>query len=249
MTVTSPHFLRRLLAGGLAVPILAGCSTGGVATPTPTSSPSPTLPPPVPSYSLGPSPSGCPTAAPAAMATDQSATVALHTNFGDITVKVDGKLGPNAAGDFVALARCGYYNNVIFHRLVAKFIIQAGDGTNARLPDSLNPAKMGQGGPGFAIKDDTVTEKYVRGTIAMARTSTADSGGSQFFIVLDDSAQTALGASGANNYAIFGNVTAGLDVVDKIAAIPTAGEVANGETTPSTPTQPAVITSVTVTQP
>ena len=152
-----------------------------------------------------------------------TATVTVTTNFGNIVIKVDGSLGPNAAGAFVAMASCGYYNDVIFHRVVPGFIIQSGDGQYARLPN-LVLDKMGQGGPGWTVKDDKVTTTYKRGTVAMARTSSADSGSTQFFIVLSDSAQTTLGASTANNYAIFGSVTAGLDVVDRIAAVPLGGE-------------------------
>jgi cyclophilin family peptidyl-prolyl cis-trans isomerase len=149
--------------------------------------------------------------------TSGTATVTMTTNFGNIVVKVDSSLGPNAAGAFVALARCGYYDNVLFHRVVVKFIIQTGDGQYGRLP-SFAPDRMGQGGPGWNIPDDKVTTTYKRGTVAIARTSAANSGNSQFFIVLDDSAQASLGATTTNNYAIFGSVTSGMDVADRIAA-------------------------------
>lgn len=235
----------RLAAVGLVAMLLAGCSVPtGVPTPSPT--PLPTLPPTAPPYTLGPAPSDCPTKAPSAFS--GTATVTMKTNFGDIVIKVDSSLGPNAAGAFVTLARCGYYDNVIFHRIVTKFIIQGGDGQYARLP-SFTPDKMGQGGPGWTVPDDKVTTTYKRGTVALARTSIADSGNSQFFIVLDDSAQTALGAATTNNYAILGTVTSGMDVVDRIAAIPLGGAPgANGEP-PSMPLQPAVITSTVVTTP
>jgi cyclophilin family peptidyl-prolyl cis-trans isomerase len=131
---------------------------------------------------------------------------------------------------------------VLFHRIVPQFVIQAGDGTNARLPN-VDPNKWGQGGPSWTITDDKVTKPYVRGMLAMANTGAANSASSQFFIVLDDSAQTTLGAADKNNYAQFGNVTTGMDVVDKIAAIPTGGD--SGDLA----LQPAVITSVTVTTP
>lgn len=252
MTVAPSRTLAlRLAAAVLVVPLVAACGGGAAATPTASASPLETAPPPVPSYTLGPAPSGCPTTAPPPMAADQTATVTLHTNFGDIVVKVEGKLGPNAAGDFVALARCGYYDNVILHRIVPGFVIQGGDGEYARLPlTQANMDKMGQGGPGYTIPDDKVTTKYVRGTVAMARTSAANSAGSQFFIVLSDSAQSSLGASGANNYAIFGTVTSGMSVVDRIAEIPTGGAY-----DPTTAThgdmalQPAPILSATVTTP
>jgi cyclophilin family peptidyl-prolyl cis-trans isomerase len=84
--------------------------------------------------------------------------------------------------------------------------------------------------------------------VAIARAGSADSGSTQFFIVLEDSAQTSLGASTANNYAIFGSVTSGMDVVDRIAAVPLGGEPEPGGG-PSMPLQPVVITSTLVTTP
>jgi cyclophilin family peptidyl-prolyl cis-trans isomerase len=236
---------RRLAAVGMVAMLFSGCSVP-TAVPTPSPSPLPTLPPSVPAYTLGPAPSGCPTAAPAAMT--GTATVTMNTNFGAIVIKVDSSLGPNAAGSFVALARCGYYDNVIFHRVVPTFIIQGGDGQYGRLP-SFTPDKTGQGGTGWTIPDDKVTTAYKRGTVALARTSAANSANSQFFIVLDDSAQTSLGATTANNYAILGTVTSGMSVVDRIAQIPLGGEPGpNGEPA-SMPLQPAVITSTVVTTP
>ena len=104
---------------------------------------------------------------------------------------------------------------------------------------------MGQGGPGWTIKDDPVKTDLVRGTVAMANTGAADSGSSQFFIVLDDSAF----AKGTTTYSIFGTVTVGMDVVDAIArsrpaASPSrAASAARG----SMPLQPVVILSTTVT--
>ncbi len=237
---------RRLATIGLVALIVAGCSVP-TASPTPSPTPPPTSAPTAPPYTLGPEPSGCPTAAPAAM-TSGTATVTMTTNFGNIVIKVDSSLGPNAAGAFIALARCGYYDNVLFHRVVVDFIIQTGDGQYGRLP-SFTPDKMGQGGPGWTIPDDKVTTTYKRGTVAIARTSAANSGNSQFFIVLADSAQTSLGAASTNNYAIFGTVTTGMDVADRIAAIPLGGEPGPNGEPPSMPLQPAVITSTVVTTP
>jgi peptidyl-prolyl cis-trans isomerase B (cyclophilin B) len=237
---------RRLATVGLVAILFAGCSVP-TAAPTPSPSAAPTNPPTAPPYALGPDPTGCPTAAPAPM-TSGTATVTMTTNFGNIVIKVDSSLGPNAAGAFVALARCGYYNNVLFNRVVVKFIIQTGDGQYGRLP-SFAPARMGQGGTGWTIPDDKVTTTYKRGTVAIARTSTANSGNSQFFIVLDDSAQASLGAATTNNYAIFGSVTSGMDVADRIAAIPLGGEQGPNAEPPSMPLQPAVITGTIVVTP
>jgi cyclophilin family peptidyl-prolyl cis-trans isomerase len=244
MTLARPSSAPRLLAAlGLVALLAAGCS---VPTAPITPSPSPASPmPAAPSFTLGPAPANCPTSAPAAFT--GTATVVVHTNFGDITIKVDGSLGTNAAGAFVALARCGYYNNVLVHRVVGKFVIQTGDGQYGRLP-SFTPEKMGQGGPGWTIVDDKVTTKYVRGTVAMARTSAANSGSTQFFIVLDDTAATSLASSSANNYAIFGSVTSGMDIVDRIAAVPLGGDGGSSGAA-SMPIVPVVVTATTVTEP
>jgi cyclophilin family peptidyl-prolyl cis-trans isomerase len=170
----------------------------------------------------------------------------MTTNFGVIVIKVDSKLGAHAAGAFVALARCGYYNNVIFHRIVPKFFIQAGDGTYGRMPNPTLDKNLGTGGPGWVVQDDPVTTKYVRGTVALANTGAVNSGSSQFFIVLSDTAFSA----GTTSYAILGNVTSGMDVADRISLVPTGGEPdqAAGGTT-SMPVQPIVITSTIVTTP
>lgn len=241
---------RRVAAFGLAALLVAGCTAIPNVTPTPSPTLLPTVPPTTPPFTFGPtespSPFGCPTSAPAALS--GTATVTMTTNFGNIVIKVDGSLGPNAAGAFVALSRCGYYNNVLFHRIVPGFVIQGGDGQYARLPND-DPGKMGQGGPGWTITDDKVTTTYKRGTVAMARTATANSGNSQFFIVLADSAASTLGASAANNYAILGNVTTGMDVVDRIVRVPLGGEPGSDGSAASMPLEPVVITSTIVTTP
>jgi cyclophilin family peptidyl-prolyl cis-trans isomerase len=236
--------VRRLATVGLVAMLVAGCATPAVS-PTAPASPVPTLPPTPPLYTLGPTmaPNACPTTTPPAFT--GTATVTMTTNYGTIVIKVDGSLGPNAAGAFVALARCGYYDNVMFIRVISKFIIQAGDGTYGRMPDPVLGAQLGGGGPGWSVTDDPVTTTYKRGTVAIARTSAANSGGSQFFIVMDDSAQKSLGSSGYNNYAIFGSVTAGMDVADRIAAVPVGGD----ETPPAMPLQPIVITGTSVATP
>jgi cyclophilin family peptidyl-prolyl cis-trans isomerase len=130
----------------------------------------------------------------------------------------------------VALASCGFYNGVVFHRLVPGFVIQGGD-----------PEGTGRGGPGYTIQDEPVRATYKRGTVAMARTPAPNSQGSQFFIVLDDRAQAPLAQ--ANTYAIFGSVSAGMDVADAIAAMPNSGEPNNSAL------QPVAMDKVTVTTP
>ncbi len=237
---TSP---RRLAALGAVAILVAACSVPSNS-PTPSPTAAPTVPASAPAFTLAPTPANCPTSPPFALAPGTTETVTMQTNFGTIVIKVEASLGQNAAGAFDALARCGYNNNVLFHRIVPKFIIQAGDGQYARLPD-IQPEKFGTGGPDWTIPDDKVTQKYVRGMVAMARKSgVANSGNSQFFIVLDDTAQESLGGADANNYAQFGMVTKGMDVVDKIAQIPTGGD-GQGDMA----LQPAVILSTTVTTP
>jgi cyclophilin family peptidyl-prolyl cis-trans isomerase len=235
---------RRLAAFGLVAMLFSGCSVPTV-TPSPTPVPPPTLAPTTPAYTLGPAVAAdaCPTSAPPAFT--GTATVTMSTNFGNIVIKVDGSLGPNAAGSFLALARCGYYNNVLFHRVVPSFVIQAGDGTYGRMPNPKLGSKLGSGGPSWTITDDPVKSTYKRGTMAIARTGAPNSGNSQFFIVLSDSAAASLAGAGANNYAIFGDVTSGMDVVDKIANVPTGGD----DSPPSMPLQPVVITGTTVATP
>jgi cyclophilin family peptidyl-prolyl cis-trans isomerase len=233
---------RRLATVGLVAWLVAACGVP-MSAPTPTPTPMPTIPLAGPAYTLGPTAGVCPTSAPAAMTAGSTATVTMTTNFGTIVIKVDASLGANAAGAFTELARCGYYNNVLFHRISwngdVPFVIQAGDGSNARLPN-YNPDKWGSGGPNWTIPDDKVTTPYKRGTVAIANLGTANSGSSQFFIVLSDKSWT---DTTPTTYSIFGTVTQGMDVVDKIALVPVGGD--GGDT----PTQVVVITGTTVTVP
>lgn len=198
-----------LVAVGLA---LAACSSvGGTSAPVPAAS----------------SEAGtCPTAQPAALPGGETRTVTIDTDKGSIAIKIEADLSPIAAGNFVALASCGFYDGVVFHRVVPAFVIQGGD-----------PTGTGTGGPDYTIQDEPVTATYSRGTVAMARTSQPNSVGSQFFIVLDDDARSALAS--ANTYQIIGTVASGMDAVDAIAAAADA----------ELPTNPVVMTKVTVSNP
>jgi cyclophilin family peptidyl-prolyl cis-trans isomerase len=149
---------------------------------------------------------------------------------------VKGALSPIAAGNFVALADCGFYDGVVFHRVVPGFVIQGGDGQYGRSPD-VDPARVGQGGPPYTIQDEPVTATYGRGTVAMARTNAPNSVGSQFFIVLDDGARSSL--ESYNTYQIIGSVASGMEAVDAIAA------AADGEL----PSDPVVMNDVSVATP
>jgi hypothetical protein len=155
--------------------------------------------------------SGCPSSQPAPLAAGEQRQIVMSTSMGEITLVLEADLSPIAVGNFVALAECGFYDNVIFHRIAymqdgTPFVIQGGD-----------PTGTGTGGPGYKIKDEPVMGEYARGVLAMARSAAPDSQGSQFFIVLDDGAQPPL--ESARTYAILGRVTAGMDVVDAIAAV------------------------------
>ena len=139
----------------------------------------------------GGDPPGCPTAQPAALPAGRDPHRHDRDDQGDIEIKVEADLSPIAAGNFVALADCGWYDGVVFHRVVPGFVIQGGDGQFGRVPN-VTRSLVGTGGPPYTIKDEPVTTTYHRGTVAMARTAAPDTVGSQFFIVLDDEAATAL---------------------------------------------------------
>jgi peptidyl-prolyl cis-trans isomerase B (cyclophilin B) len=171
----------------------------------------------------------CPKSAPDHAAPGTTATVTMETARGTIIMKLEADLAPAAVGNFVALAGCGFYDGVVFHRLVPDFVIQGGDGQYGKSPN-VDPGKVGQGGPGYTIDDDPVTAQYGRGVVAMARTPQPHSEGSQFFIVLSDGARASLAT--ANTYAIMGHVTSGMDVVDAIAATPNSGRPNNAALDP-----------------
>ena len=171
----------------------------------------------------------CPTSQPAPLPARETRTVTIATDLGTMTLRIEADLSPIAAGNFVALAECGFYDGVVFHRVVPGFVIQGGD-----------PTGTGSGGPGYTIKDEPVTVTYGRGVVAMARTGAPDSVGSQFFVVLDDGASAALADPKYNNYQIIGSVTAGMETADAITAA--AGGV-------DLPSQPVVMTDVSVSNP
>jgi peptidyl-prolyl cis-trans isomerase B (cyclophilin B) len=209
-----------------AVAVGAGVLLLGNPFGTPATSPSPG-----PAASAGAYGDGtCPTSQPAALPAGESRLVTIETSLGNIVIKVDGALSPIAAGNFVALAACEYYDGVGFHRTASledgtPFVIQGGD-----------PAGTGGGpGPGYSIQDEPVTATYHRGTVAMARTDQPNSQGSQFFIVLDDRSTGPL--TSINTYAIFGEVVSGMEVADAIFQA-SAGQ--------QLPPDPIVMTRVTV---
>jgi peptidyl-prolyl cis-trans isomerase B (cyclophilin B) len=182
-------------------------------------------------------PASCPKSQPPAARAGSTTVVTIDTPKGAIELTLKADLSPIAVGNFVALASCGYYDNVVFHRVVPNFVIQGGDGQFGRTT-AFDAGQVGTGGPGYEIQDEAVTTPYSRGTVAMARTQAPNSVGSQFFIVLSDDARAAL--VNANTYQIIGTVTKGMDVADAITAAAAGVEI---------PTQPIPMTKVTVSQP
>jgi peptidylprolyl isomerase len=149
--------------------------------------------------------------------------VTLNTEKGDIVLELT-KDTPKTTGNFVTLAKSGFYDNTIFHRVIDGFMIQGGD-----------PEGTGTGGPGYRFDDEPFDGEYTRGTVAMANAG-PNTNGSQFFIMHEDYALQP-------NYTIFGKVVEGMDVVDEIAK----SEVETGSTgEPSKPVDPVKVLSVNV---
>jgi cyclophilin family peptidyl-prolyl cis-trans isomerase len=140
--------------------------------------------------------------------TSKTYTATVKTTAGTFTIALDAKTAPITVNNFVFLADKGYYHCVIFHRVIPTFMDQTGD-----------PTGTGDGGPGYTIADEypakssNAADQYPLGSVAMANTGQAHTGGSQFFIVAG-----AEGESLANTYSLFGQVTSGMSVVDKINA-------------------------------
>ncbi len=135
--------------------------------------------------------------------TNSEKKVLLETNFGEIVIKLRSDM-PITAGNFEKLVKDGFYDGVIFHRIINGFMIQGGD-----------PTGTGKGGPGYTIEDEFKgIQKNNRGTISMANAG-PNTGGSQFFINLVDNNFL------DNKHPVFGEVIKGMDVVDKIAKVKT----------------------------
>ena len=152
-------------------------------------------------------------------------TVTFQTSCGEFTVTLDVEGAPNTAASFAALARSGFYDDTIFHRIVPGFVIQGGD-----------PTGTGTGGPGYKTVDKPPsTATYTRGVVSMAKTATEKPGtsGSQFYVV------TAQDAGLPPEYAIVGEVTDGMDTVMAIEALGTPTEQ---------PSRPVVIEKATASE-
>lgn len=183
-----PH--RRLLAIAAALPMVAASTLPALAQDE--------------VRPLGP-PEATPNPVPLDTPAGDGTAIRFTTEEGDFVVGLFNESAPVASENILNLAGSGYYDDVGFHRAVPGFVLQGGD-----------PDGTGAGGPGYTIQDEEVVGQYGRGIVAMARTQAPDSQGSQFFIVLDDSAEGALEAY--RTYTIFGRVVEGMDVVDAIVA-------------------------------
>ena len=127
----------------------------------------------------------------------------LHTNHGAIEVELFPEDAPKTVENFESLARKGFYDGVIFHRVIPDFMIQGGD-----------PTGTGTGGPGYTFEDEINDHKVERGALAMANAG-PNTNGSQFFIVTTEAAPWLDG-----KHTVFGKVTDGMDVVDRISEVP-----------------------------
>jgi cyclophilin family peptidyl-prolyl cis-trans isomerase len=148
-------------------------------------------------------------------------TATIETTAGTMTAELFATEAPMTVNNFVFLAREGFYDGVIFHRVIPGFMIQGGD-----------PTGTGRGGPGYKFRDEPVNRSYSRGILAMANAG-PNTNGSQFFVMHADYRLPP-------NYTIFGKLTGGEDVLDKIAAAPTGAQ--------DRPHDPVTINSVTISE-
>jgi len=158
-------------------------------------------------------------------------TATFSTNLGEFTAELDPVAAPNTVNNFVVLARYHYYDGVPFHRIIPGFVIQGGD--------AVGPV-LGQGNPGYLIAEEPPTPAegepaYEVGALAMAKSAGPNATGAQFFIVTGEQ-----GVGLPPEYSLFGTVTAGMDVVEAIEALPTNDR--------DYPTEEIYINSVTITE-
>ncbi len=175
-------------------------------------------------------------------------TAVIHTSLGDITMDLLAKNAPKTVNSFVFLAKSGFYNNLIFHRIIPGFVIQGGDpkgngtgGPGYTFADEINPDTLGLNSDqiknneasGYVYDHSLQTVKFVTGIVGMAN-SGPNTNGSQFFITLDTQSQL------DGSYTPFAQVTSGMDVVNTIAQLPTDPN--------AKPNNPPVIKSIEITE-
>jgi len=160
---------------------------------------------------------------------NSTVTATLTTSCGEVVLALDPLGYPETANSFVFLAREGYYDGQVFHRVVENFVVQGGD-----------PEANGTGGPGYVIADEFPDENFVyeEGVVAMANRG-ARSTGSQFFIVIGDDGQFL-----TNSFNVLGTVLSGQEALDKIATVPTGAAVGSSEQ--SLPLETVYLETVTI---
>ena len=167
-------------------------------------------------------------------ATAQAQVVKLSTNMGDIRIQLDAEKAPKSVANFLQYVKAGHYNGTVFHRVIENFMIQGG-GFTTRMEQK--PTK-----PPIPLESHNGLNN-VRGSVAMARTNDPNSATSQFFInTVDNAFLDAANARDGAGYAVFGQVIEGMDVVDKIRAVP----VGNKGMFENLPLTPVIITKATV---
>jgi cyclophilin family peptidyl-prolyl cis-trans isomerase len=158
-------------------------------------------------------------------------TAAINTSLGSFKIELSPKESPKTVNNFVFLARQGFYDGVIFHRIIKPFMVQTGD-----------PTGTGAGGPGYRFADELpVKHSYDPGIVAMANAG-PNTNGSQFFICTGSQSQ---GLNGCPNYTQFGRIAEGMDIVQKIASVPVTRSP-HGEM--SSPVDPPVIKSIEISE-
>lgn len=133
----------------------------------------------------------------------------IDTKLGSMEIRLFSDKAPNHVENFIKLAKSGFYDKTIFHRVIPGFMIQGGD---PNTKDEQNKSQYGMGGPGYRVKAEFNDRSHVRGAVSMARSQDPDSAGSQFFIVVKDATHL------NRQYTLFGEVVKGMDVADKIVA-------------------------------
>lgn len=214
-----------IVVGVLAVGLLALQVVGRVSdTPTASATPRPECP------------TVAPTAASARATLEGAGSATVTTNKGTFTIELYGDVAPLATANFVSLARCGYYDGIKFHRVLAGFIAQVGDPNTDEDREGSDPTLIGSGGPLYRFEIELPPDdlNYVSYSVSMGNNGQPDSNGSQFFIALDD-----LTGSLDRDYTLFGQVVEGTDVVDAIGEVPVNGPA-------GLPLDDVVIESITI---